>query len=73
MSKVAELQARIKADTEALAEAVKDEKTDALKRIKAEIKLYGFNATDFKGMFKSRITQKQVNDFLANKVATKKN
>jgi hypothetical protein len=69
MSTLAELQARIKADSEALAEAIKNEKVDALKRIKAEIKLYGFNGKDFKGMFKTRITQKQVDEFTATKAA----
>ena len=44
MSRVAELQARIKADQDELIEAVKLERADALKRIKADIKLYGFKA-----------------------------
>jgi hypothetical protein len=79
MSRVAELQARIKADQDELLEAVKLERADALKRIKADIKLYDFKATDFKGLLKSRVTQKQVEEFLkkknsvpAKKAATKK-
>ena len=72
MSRVAELQARIKADQDELLEAVKLERTDALKRIKADIKLYDFKATDFKGLLESRVTQKKVDDFLASKAAKAK-
>ena len=72
MSRVAELQARIKADQDELLEAVKLERADALKRIKADIKLYDFKATDFKGLLKSRVTQKQVDEFLAKKAADAK-
>ena len=72
MSRVAELQARIKADQDELLEAVKLERTDALKRIKADIKLYDFKATDFKGLLKSRVTQKQVDEFVAKKATTAK-
>ena len=67
MSRVAELQARIKADQDELGEAVKLERADALKRIKADMKLYDFKATDFKGLLKSRVTKKQVDEFLAKK------
>ena len=66
-SRVAELQARIKADQDELGEAVKLERADALKRIKADMKLYDFKATDFKGLLKSRVTKKQVDEFLAKK------
>jgi hypothetical protein len=69
MSRVAELQARIKADQDELLEAVKLERADALKRIKADIKLYDFKATDFKGLLESRVTQKKVDDFLASKAS----
>ncbi len=72
MSRVEELQARIKADQKELAEAVKLERAEALKRIKADIKLYDFKATDFKGLLKSRVTQKQIDEFLAKKAATPK-
>ncbi len=54
MSRVAELQARIAADQEALAEAIKEERSAALKRIKEEIKTYGFKTTDFKGVLLTR-------------------
>ncbi len=69
MSRVAELQARIKADQDELIEAVKLERADALKRIKADIKLYGFKATDFKNLLESRVTQKKVDEFNARKKA----
>jgi hypothetical protein len=72
MSRVAELQARIKADQDELIEAVKLERADALKRIKADIKLYGFKATDFKGLLESRVTQKKVDEFNARKEAEAK-
>ena len=72
MSRVAELQARIKADQDELVEAAKLERGDALKRIKADIKLYDFKATDFKGLLKSRVTKKQVDEFLAKKAADAK-
>jgi hypothetical protein len=69
MSRVAELQARIKADQDELIEAVKLERADALKRVKADIKLYGFKASDFKDLLESRVTQKKVDEFNARKKA----
>jgi hypothetical protein len=73
MSRVAELQARIKEAQAELEDAKESERADALKRIKEEIKFYDFKATDFKGLLKSRVTQKQVDEFLAKKsIAVKK-
>ena len=72
MSRVAELQARIKEAQAELDDAKKFERVDALKRIKEEIKFYEFKATDFKGLLKSRVTQKQVDEFLAKKAADAK-
>jgi hypothetical protein len=72
MSRVAELQARIKEAQAELEDAKKFERADALARIKEEIKFYDFKASDFKGMFKSRITQKQVDEFTAKKEAEAK-
>ena len=40
--------------------------------MKADIKLYDFKATDFKGLLKSRVTQKQVDEFVAKKTAANK-
>ncbi len=73
MSRVAELQARIKQAQAELDDAKQTERADALKRIKEEIKFFDFKATDFKGLLKSRVTQKQVDEFTAKKaVAAKK-
>ena len=75
MSRVAELQARIKEAQAELEDAKESEKADALKRIREEIKFYDFKATDFKGLLKSRVTKKQVEEFLATqakKAAPKK-
>jgi hypothetical protein len=69
MSRVAELQARIKEAQAELDDAKLSERADALKRIKEEIKFYEFKATDFKGLLKSRVTQKQVDEFLVKKAA----
>jgi hypothetical protein len=67
MSRVAELQARIKEAQAELEDAKLSERAEALKRIKEEIKFYDFKATDFKGLLKSRVTQKQVDEFIAKK------
>jgi hypothetical protein len=72
MSRVAELQARIKEAQAELDDAKLSERADALKRIKEEIKFYEFKATDFKGLLKSRVTQKQVDEFLAKKATDAK-
>ena len=53
MSRVAELQARIKEAQAELESAKQSERADALKRIKEEIKFYDFKASDFKGLLKS--------------------
>ena len=72
MSRVAELQARIKEAQAELEDAKLSERAEALKRIKEEIKFYDFKATDFKGLLKSRVTQKQVDEFVAKKTAANK-
>jgi hypothetical protein len=72
MSRVAELQARIKEAQAELDNAKLSERADALKRIKEEIKFYEFKATDFKGLLKSRVTQKQVDEFVSKKAAEAK-
>ncbi len=69
MSRVAELQARIKEAQAELNDAKLSERADALKRIKEEIKFYEFKATDFKGLLKSRVTQKQVDEFVSKKAS----
>ena len=72
MSRVAELQARIREAQAELDDAKLSERADALKRIKEEIKFYEFKATDFKGLLKSRVTQGQVDAFNAKKATAAK-
>jgi len=48
---------------------MEEERDAVLKDIRAKIKMFDFKATDFKGMFKTRITQKQVDEFLERKKA----
>ncbi len=38
-----------------------------LNDIKEKMRIFEFKATDFKGLFKSRVTHKQVEDFLKRK------
>jgi predicted phage-related endonuclease len=73
-SKVDAILAKQKELAVELEQAMKEERAAVLADIKAKIKMFDFNATDFKGMFKTRTTQKQVDDFLAKqkKAAAKK-
>jgi hypothetical protein len=67
MSRVDEINAQI-AKLEAEREsAMFEDKANVLAKMKADIKLYDFKATDFKGLLKSRVTQKQVEEFLKKK------
>jgi len=53
-------------------ELAKQQERDALlKDIKEKIKMFDFKASDFKGMFKSRVTQKQMEQFLRHKEGAK--
>ena len=67
MARVDDINAKIAALQEELKDAMLKEKANVLAKMKADIKLYDFKATDFKGLFKSRVTQNQVNEFLARK------
>ena len=75
MSRVAEINvqiAKLQAERES---AMLAERANVLAKMKEDIKLYDFKATDFKGLLKSRVTQKQVEEFLATqakKAAPKK-
>jgi uncharacterized membrane protein len=62
MARVDDINAKIAALQEELKDAMLKEKANVLAKMKADIKLY-----DFKGLFKSRVTQNQVNEFLARK------
>jgi len=69
MTRVDEINAAI-AKLEAEREsAMLAERANVLAKMKADIKMYDFKATDFKGLLKSRVTQKQVDEFTAKKAA----
>ena len=72
MSKVDEILAKQKELDEQLKMAIKEERDAVLADIKEKIKRFDFKATDFKGLLKSRVTQKQVDEFLAKKAADAK-
>ena len=69
MGRIDEIIAKQKALAEELELAKQQERDAVLKDIKEKIKMFDFKASDFKGMFKSRVTQKQVEDFLKRKQA----
>jgi len=69
MNRVDEILSQQKKLEEELKIAMEEERDVVLKDIKAKIKMFDFKATDFKGMFKTRITQKQVDEFLERKKA----
>jgi len=72
MSKIDAILAKQKALAEELETAKLQERETVLKDIKAKIKMFDFKATDFKGLLKSRVTQKQVDEFLAKKAVDAK-
>ncbi len=67
MGRIDEIIAKQKELAEELELAKQQERDAVLKDIKEKIKMFDFKASDFKGMFKSRVTQKQVEDFLKRK------
>ena len=69
MSRIDEILAKQKALADELEMAKQEERDAVLKDMKEKIKMFDFKATDFKGMFKTRITQKQVDEFLERKKA----
>lgn len=71
MGRIDEILAKQKELAEELELAKQQERDAVLKDIKEKIKMFDFKASDFKGMFKSRVTQKQVEDFLKRKEADK--
>lgn len=64
MGRIDEILAKQKVLAEELELAKQEERDVVLKDIKAKIKMFDFKASDFKGMFKSRVTKKQVDEFL---------
>lgn len=71
MRRIDEILAKQKELAEELEIAKQQERDAVLKDIKEKIKMFDFKATDFKGLFKSRVTQKQVDEFLKRKEAEK--
>jgi len=71
MGRIDEIIAKQKELAEELELAKQQERDAVLKDIKDKIKMFDFKASDFKGMFKSRVTQKQVEEFLKRKEADK--
>lgn len=71
MGRIDEILAKQKELAEELELAKQQERDAVLKDIKEKIKMFDFKASDFKGMFKSRVTQKQVDEFLQRKQAEK--
>lgn len=69
MSRVDQILAKQRELEEELKHAMEEERAEVLKDIKEKIKRFDFKATDFKGLLKSRVTQKQVQEFLAKKSA----
>ena len=69
MTRVDEINAQIAKLEAERASAMDAERANVLAKMKADIKLYDFKATDFKGLLKSRVTEKQVEEFLAKKSA----
>ena len=70
MGRIDDILAQQKSLADELEVAKLEERDNVLKDIKMKIEMFGFGAGDFKGMFKTRITQKQVDEFLARKAAT---
>ena len=69
MGRIDDILAKQKELAEELELAKQQERDAVLKDIKEKIKMFDFKSSDFKGMFKSRVTQKQVEEFLKRKQA----
>jgi hypothetical protein len=72
MNRIDEIIAKQKELTEELELAKLEERDTVLKDIKEKIKMFDFKANDFKGLLKSRVTQKQVEEFMEKKSAEAK-
>jgi len=71
MGRIDDILAKQKELAEELELAKQEERDAVLKDIKEKIKMFDFKASDFKWMFKSCVTQKQVEEFLKRKEGTK--
>lgn len=72
MSKINDLLAKQKELEKEIEQAMKEEREAVLEDIKEKIKMFNFTSTDFKGMFKGRVTKKQVEDYLKKQEIAKK-
>lgn len=64
MGRIDDILAKQKELAEELELAKQQERDAVLKDIKEKIKMFDFKASDFKGMCNTRVTQKQVDEFL---------
>lgn len=71
MGRINEIIAKQKELAEELELTKQKERDAVLKNIKEKIKMFDFKASDFKGIFKSRVMQKQVEEFLKRKESHK--
>lgn len=73
MSRVQELLAKQKQLEEDLKLAMEEERDAVVADVRDKIKRFNITATELKGLIKGRVTQKQVEEFLKRKEATKSN
>ena len=72
MTRVDEINAQIAKLEAERVEAMKAERANVLAKMKADIKLYGFKTTDFKGVLATRAKRGSKTGTAAKKAATKK-
>lgn len=72
MSKVQELLAKQKQLEEDLRLAMEDERDAVVADVRDKIKRFNITATELKGLIKGRVTQKQVEEYMARKSAVAK-
>ena len=71
MSKVQEILAKQKQLDEELKLAMEEERDAVVADVKDKIKRFNITASELKGLIKGRVSQKQVEDYLAKKEAAK--
>jgi rhodanese-related sulfurtransferase len=71
MSRVEEIIAKQKQLDEELKLAMEEERDAVVADVRDKIKRFNITATELKGLIKGRVTQKQVEEFLKRKEATK--
>ncbi len=71
MSRVEEIIAKQKQLDEELKLAMEEERDAVVADVRDKIKRFNITATELKGLIKGRVTQKQVDEFLKRKDASK--